>query len=129
LALVRAAQAAAQRAELEQIRLAESNHRVRNSLQQVADLLALAPATGSREALDEAAGRVRSIAAVHDLVTRADGGSVPAGALLGRVAAGVDSRIELQVDDVALPLPLAQRLTIAANELLTNARKHGAPPI
>jgi hypothetical protein len=60
---------ASARAELEHALLAESHHRVKNSLQTVADLLLLGrPAGPDAGAFDDTAERIRAIAAVHDLL-------------------------------------------------------------
>ena len=72
-------------AELEQALLAEAHHRIKNSLQTVADLLLLGRGEGA-EAFDATAERIRSISAVHDLLAGERGGTVAAGELLRTVA-------------------------------------------
>ena len=72
-------------AELEQALLAEAHHRIKNSLQTVADLLLLGRGEGA-EAFDATAERIRSISAVHDLLAAERGGTVAAGELLRTVA-------------------------------------------
>jgi two-component sensor histidine kinase len=117
-------------AQLEHALLAESHHRVKNSLQTVADLLLLGrPAGPDAGAFDETAQRIRAIAAVHDLLSEERGGRISADALLRTVvaAAAVDARVE--ADAVDLDPACAQRLAIVVNELLTNAARHGAPPV
>ena len=122
------AQAAAARAELERTLAIEANHRIKNDLQTVADLLLLGrPADGDGNAFDETAARIRSIATVHRLLAEADT-AVDGGALLRhhreRAHAGA-SRGGAGVFDPAT----AQKIGIVANELVTNAFQHGAPPI
>src|SRR4051812_21626015 len=89
LALAQAFQQAAREAELRRRLSAEAHHRVKNSLQGVADLLYLARAGQDEEAgLERAAARIRSIAAVHELLGRDGGESVAVDELLRRGAAG-----------------------------------------
>jgi two-component sensor histidine kinase len=117
-------------AELEHALMAESHHRVKNSLQTVADLLLLGrPAGSEARAFDETAQRIRAIAAVHDLLGEERGGRIRADALLEAVAAAaaVDARVD--ADALDLEPACAQRLATVVNELLTNAARHGRPPI
>jgi two-component sensor histidine kinase len=128
------AQAAA-RAELEHALLAESHHRVKNSLQTVADLLLLGRPTPDLDpghAFDHTAGRIRSIAAVHHLLAGNLGEGVDAHDLLRTVldaAAPRSADVGVEADPVALDAAQAQQLGIVANELVVNALRHGAPPI
>lgn len=123
--------AAVRRAELEGAMLAEGHHRVKNSLQVVADLLLLGrPDGGSGAAFDQAAGRIRSIAAVHDVLARRSGGRVPADELLAAVAAAADpDGTVLDVEPVALAFQQAQHVGVIVNELVTNAHRHGRAPV
>ena len=121
-----AAARAAAAAELEQALLAESHHRIKNSLQTVADLLLLGRADGAA-AFDATAARIRSIGAVHDLLAGERGGTVAAGELLRTVVATEDATVSS--DDLRLHSKQAQQLAIIANELLANALRHGAPPV
>jgi two-component sensor histidine kinase len=121
---------AAARAELERVLLAEAHHRVKNSLQTVADLLLLArPAGRQGDAFDETAARIRSIAAVHRLLADSHGGNVQAGAILRAVAAVSPASVAVEADALALPADLAQQLGIVANELIENAVRHGCAPV
>lgn len=123
------AQAAA-RAELERVLLAEAHHRVKNSLQTVADLLLLGRPDGpAGRAFDETATRIRSIAAVHRLLADARGSVVDAGAILAAVAGVFPNAIEITADRVELNTDRAQQLGIVTNELVENAIRHGAEPI
>lgn len=125
------AQAAA-RAELEHALLAESHHRVKNSLQTVADLLLLArPASGDGVAFDRTAGRIRAIAGVHHLLAARRGRAVTALDLLEDVARAAAPGVEvrLEADDVLLAPAQAQQLGVVANELIANAVGHGRAPI
>lgn len=119
-------------AELEGAMLAEAHHRVKNSLQVVADLLLLGrpeDAAGA-QALDAAALRIRSIAAVHQVLARRGGGRVPAGELLEAVVASAPAGgVEIHSEPVELPFAQAQNLGVIVNELVTNAQQHGTPPV
>lgn len=121
---------ASARADLEHTLLAESHHRVKNSLQTVADILLLGrPADAGAKTFDETAERIRSIAAVHRLLAERRGAAVSAPALLEAItaAAAVDAQIEAEERD--LGPTCAQQLGIVANELIANAARHGSPPI
>lgn len=120
------------RAELEHALLAESHHRVKNSLQTVADLLLLGrPAGADGAAFDRTAERIRAIAAVHHLLAGRGGRAVTAAELLDGVTRGAasDLAVVLDADDVLLAPAQAQQLGIVANELIANAVDHGSPPI
>ena len=129
LVLARVIRLEAGRAALEQTLAQEASHRVKNDLQTAADFLLLARPDGADgDAFDETAARIRSIAAVHRLLTES-GDRVDGGALLRSVAAGAPVPVDVQADAVALDAATAQKLGIVANELVTNAYRHGAPPI
>lgn len=129
LLVARALRREAARAELERALAREANHRIKNDLQTVADLLLLArPAGEGGTAFDETAARIRSIATVHRLLTEADG-RVDGGALLECIAAGAPVPVEVESQPVELDASTAQKLGIVANELVMNASRHGAPPV
>jgi two-component sensor histidine kinase len=120
--------AAIRRAELEGAMLAEGHHRVKNSLQVVADLLMLARPDDDAggEAFDQAGARIRSIAAVHAVLASRSGGRVPADELLAAVVdAAHPTGTTLDVAPVALPFQQAQHVGVVVNELVTNAVQHG----
>ena len=120
---------AAARAELERTLAKEANHRIKNDLQTVADLLLLGrPENGDGRAFDETAARIRSIATVHRLLTEADD-PVDAGALLRGIAEGAPVPVTVEAEPVAFDAATAQKLGIVVNELITNAFQHGEPPI
>jgi len=120
---------AAARAELERTLATEADHRIKNNLQTVADLLLLGrPEGGDGQAFDDTAARIRSIAAVHRLLTKTED-PVDAGALLKNIAEGAPVPVAVDADVVAFDSSTAQKLGIVANELITNAFQHGAPPI
>ncbi len=124
--------AAIRRAELEGAMLAEGHHRVKNSLAVVADLLLLGrpdDPTAART-FDQAETRIRAVAAVHDVLATRSGGRVPADELLAAVvAAAGPAGTELQVASVPLTFQQAQHVGVIVNELVTNAHRHGQPPV
>jgi two-component sensor histidine kinase len=120
---------AAARAELERALASEANHRIKNNLQTVSDLLLLGrPENGAGRAFDEAAARVRSIAIVHRLLTESEG-TVDAGALLRSIAQSAPVPVVVEAEPIAVDAGTAQKLGIVANELITNAFQHGTSPI
>jgi two-component sensor histidine kinase len=127
LALAQAFQREAREAELRRELTAEAHHRVKNSLQGVADMLYLA--RGDADGLERAAARVRSIAAVHDLLARDGAEAIAVDRLLQRVAADHDDAVQLELQPLSLPVEHAQRVGIVVSELLTNASRHGRAPV
>jgi two-component sensor histidine kinase len=120
---------AAARAELERTLTTEANHRIKNNLQTAADLLLLGrPQGGDGRAFDDTAARIQSIATVHRLLTETDD-LVDARALLNSIANGAPVPVAVDAEPAALDASTAQKLGIVANELITNAFQHGAPPI
>jgi two-component sensor histidine kinase len=120
---------AATRAELERTLAREANHRIKNDLQAAADLLLLGRPDGSdTSAFDETAARLRSIAAVHRLLTEAED-RVDGGTLIRSITGGSGVPVEIEADALTFDAATAQKLGIIANELVTNAVRHGAPPI
>jgi two-component sensor histidine kinase len=120
---------AAARAELERELARESNHRIKNDLQAAADLLLLGRPDGSDgAAFDDTAARIRSIATVHRLLTEAED-RVDGGTLIRSITASAPVPVAVEADQLAFDAGTAQKLGIIANELVTNALRHGAPPI
>jgi two-component sensor histidine kinase len=129
LVLVRALRSAVIRVDLEQTLAREANHRIKNDLQTAADLLLLGrPAGADTAAFDETAARIRSIAAVHRLLSES-ADSIDGGALLRSITASAPVPVRVEAEPAPLDATTAQRLGIVANELVTNACQHGAPPI
>jgi two-component sensor histidine kinase len=117
------------RAELERTLAREADHRIKNDLQVAADLLLLGRPDGSDgAAFDETAARIRSIATVHRLLTEAEN-RVDGDALIRSITAGAPVPVTVEADKLAFDAATAQKLGIIANELVTNALRHGAPPI
>jgi two-component sensor histidine kinase len=122
-------QDAAERAERERTLAREANHRIKNDLQTAADLLLLArPAGADGAAFDETASRIRSIATVHRLLTEAED-QVDGTALLRSITAGAPVPVTVDAEPMRFDAATAQKLGIVANELVTNAVRHGGAPI
>lgn len=120
--------------------LDEVNHRVKNSLQQIASVVRLQSRAvehaDAREALSKTLDRIIAVGRVHEqLYTAGDGvGSFDAGRYtealaqdlvgsLGREDVGLETKIEHAMLDVKQAVPLA----LILNELITNALKYGCP--
>ncbi|MGH9017436.1 MAG: sensor histidine kinase, partial [Acidimicrobiales bacterium] len=114
----------------------EVHHRVKNNLQTISSLLRLqarrlAPGQG-QEALREAERRVRSIAVVHEILSREPGDEVPFDEIvtsLVRMAedsAVSDSSVDIQVtgDLGEVGADVATPLAVVLAELLQNAVEH-----
>jgi two-component sensor histidine kinase len=120
---------AAARVELERALAHEADHRVKNSLQVAADLLLLERPEGSAaSSFDDTAARLRSIAAVHRILT-VSSDRIDARALLTDIAAAGPADVTVDAAPIVLDAPTARKVGIVANELITNAARHGAPPI
>ncbi|MHB8681956.1 MAG: sensor histidine kinase [Acidimicrobiales bacterium] len=114
----------------------EVHHRVKNNLQTISSLLRLQarrlePGKG-QEALREAERRVRSIALVHEILSREPEDVVPFGEIVqSLVRMAEDSvvsgaRVEIAVDgDIGeVPADVATSLAVVLAELLQNAVEH-----
>jgi two-component sensor histidine kinase len=120
---------AAIRAQLERTLAQEANHRIKNDLQIAADLLLLGRPDGTHgTAFDETAARIRSIATVHRLLTEAED-RVDGAALLRSITADAPVPVTVDAEPGAFDAATAQKVGLIANELVTNAFRHGAPPI
>lgn len=133
-------EAADNNAERYAILLREGDHRIKNSLQIVSSLLSLQASREenlhAREALLSAAGRVQSVARMHDALQASEGeDSVDLGAVLenmcgslqamGGEALGVDVRVETQ--RCYAPVVTTRSIGLAVNELVVNALRHAFP--
>jgi two-component sensor histidine kinase len=114
----------------------EVHHRVKNNLQTISSLLRLQarrlPPGGGRLALEEAERRIRSIALVHEILSREPGQQVPFNEIVDQVVrmandAVVNERpVRFTVTGEAgeLPAEVATPLAVALTELLQNAVEH-----
>jgi len=114
----------------------EVHHRVKNNLQTISSLLRLqarrVPAKAGREALHEAERRVRSIALVHEILSREPGDQVSFDEIVVSLVqmakdsvvgpASVEISVEGDLGD--LPADVATPLAVTLAELLQNAVQH-----
>ena len=120
--------------------LAEVNHRVKNSLQQIASVVRLQARAveqpEAREALDKTLDRIIAVGRVHEqLYTASDGvGAFDAGRYAEGLARDLidslgreDIELLTQVEPVMLDVRHAVPLALILNELITNALKYGCP--
>ncbi|HET7486740.1 MAG TPA: sensor histidine kinase [Acidimicrobiales bacterium] len=119
----------------------EVHHRVKNNLQTISSLLRLQgrrlPPGEGRVALAEAERRIRSIALVHEILSREAAEQVPFNEIIDpllRMAKETALSPEGAVAFVSrgnagqLPAQLATPLAVVINELLQNAAEHAFPP-
>ena len=118
----------------------EVHHRVKNNLQTISSLLSLqarrAGAGAGREALREAERRVRSIALVHEILSRDPGDQVPFGEIVrSLVQMAKDSVVSAREVDISVAGDLgdvsadvATPLAVIVAELLQNAVEHAFGP-
>ncbi|HEY2428405.1 MAG TPA: sensor histidine kinase [Acidimicrobiales bacterium] len=119
----------------------EVHHRVKNNLQTISSLLRLQarrePAGSGRTALEEAERRIRSIALIHEILSRETGDSVDLNEIVvqlvrvaeeGVFSSEVAARFRVDGDGGILPADVATPLGVVLTELLTNAAEHAFPP-
>jgi PAS domain S-box-containing protein len=120
----------------QRILLNELNHRVKNNMQMLQTLLDLgaqrAKSAEAREVLDEASGRVTAMAAAQRvLYTMPDATRFNARDFLNTVCETAKQtfpqnvHIDYESDAIQLPNDAVMPMALIANELLTNAVKHG----
>jgi two-component sensor histidine kinase len=120
--------------------LDEVNHRVKNSLQQIAGVVRLqSRATQQpqvREALEKTLSRIMAVGRVHEQVYKAEGrlGVFDAGAYAEQLARdlvqsmGRDNvTLATEADPALLDLSHAGPIALILNELVTNGLKYGCP--
>ncbi len=118
----------------------EIHHRVKNTLQTISSLLGLqARRTSSSEAkvaIAESVRRIRSIALVHETLSREAGEEVPFTEILrplvqmvAEAVSSPDRRIDFEVRGEAgtLPAEVATPMAVVLTELLQNAADHAFP--
>ncbi|MDQ1444797.1 MAG: two-component system, sensor histidine kinase PdtaS [Acidimicrobiaceae bacterium] len=118
----------------------EVHHRVKNNLQTISSLLRLQarrlPPGEGKTALEEAERRIRSIALVHEILSREPGQQVPFGEIVEQVVRMAKDavvsdrpvRINVSGDAGELPAETATPLAVALTELLQNAVEHAFDP-
>ncbi len=118
----------------------EIHHRVKNNLQTISSLLQLqARRTDSGDAhyaIAESVRRIRSIAMVHETLSREAGEEVaftevlrPLVQMVAETVSSPDRRIDFDVvgDSGYLPAQIATPMAVVLTELLQNAADHGFP--
>ncbi len=137
-ARARIAESERKRAELAETLNREIAHRVKNNLAMVAGMLQLQIAQQSEErvaaALREAMTRLFAFASINEELQNAEGDRLDLVSALRRVGEATSQvfaakEVELSVegDATLCPSRVVTDFSIIANELITNAIKHGAP--
>jgi two-component sensor histidine kinase len=121
--------------------LDEVNHRVKNSLQQIAGVMRLQARASNnpevREELEKTLARIIAVGRVHEQVYKAEGrlGVFDAGSYADHLARDLvqsmgreDIRLEIDTESALLDLSHASPIALILNELITNALKYGCPP-
>ena len=121
------------RQQTESLMLRELNHRVKNSLQNVASVLRLQQRVSPpevREALNNASLRVTAIGRVHEgLYNMVDmsASSVYLGKLLHDVSTAMMVDFDTEIHNMSLDIDLAVPMSLMMTEAVVNAIKHGKP--
>ena len=118
----------------------EIHHRVKNNLQTISSLLRLQArrltSDEAKEAVSESVRRIRTIALVHETLSREPGEDIAfieiVRPLMRLVEEGLQSkdrpvRFEVKGDGARLPATVATPLSVVILELLQNAVDHGFP--
>jgi two-component sensor histidine kinase len=118
--------------------LQEMHHRVRNNLQTISALLMmqlrrLDPESPGAAALAKSAGRIQSIAAVHNLLCREDVGVTTVQEVARQVGDNAqgglvgDAPVHFEIEGTPLPISSREATVIALiiNELVNNSLSHG----
>src|SRR5581483_3660966 len=118
----------------------EIHHRVKNNLQTISSLLRLQgrrlASPEAKAAIEESVRRVRSIALVHEILSRETGEDVPFLEIVRPVCRMVEEafhspdrpvRCHVRGDVGQLPAQIATPLAVVLNELLQNAFDHAYP--
>jgi two-component sensor histidine kinase len=118
----------------------EVNHRVKNSLQQIASVVRLqaraVQAPDAREALEKTLSRIMAVGRVHEQLYKTEGrfGAFDAGEYSETLARELveslgrdDVTLTTDVESALLDMRQAAPLALILNELVTNALKYGCP--
>ena len=118
----------------------EIHHRVKNNLQTIAALLRLQGrrlrSPEAQEAIEESERRIRSIAIVHETLSRESADVVNFAEIVGPLVRVVEETVstpelrlhfDVQGDAGELPGDIATPLAVALNELMQNAVDHAFP--
>jgi PAS domain S-box-containing protein len=122
-----------------EVLLQEIHHRVKNNLQVISSLINMQirklEAGDNRDALEECRARVQAIALIHEkLYQSQDFSRIPFSEYAKSLASSVfqanratsaNVRLDLAIDELALPVDQAIPCGLILNELIGNALKHG----
>jgi two-component sensor histidine kinase len=119
----------------------EIHHRVKNNLQTISSLLRLQgrrlTEPSAKAAIEESVRRIRSIALVHETLSREDGDEVDFGEIVRPLVRMVEEGLtsperplgfRISGDGGKLPSPAATSLAVVLTELLQNVVDHAYPP-
>ncbi len=124
-----------------EVLLREVYHRVKNNLQMVQSLLKMGSRTmqssDARQAIDTAVQRVHVMAMVHEHLYQMPNLSrlslpeylrdVVEGAIASNSERPERVRLEMEIEEIPVPVDFAIPLGLLANELVSNCIKHGIP--
>lgn len=136
---IRARETAQDQAETRTRMLLEMQHRIKNNLQTVADLLSLEEARPTTHpdaaaSLRDSVTRIKTIAAAHELLTADQVGTtdildlaarVAENARLAQIHPGQDIEIRVTGESVRLNSKAATAFALVVNELVSNTLEHG----
>lgn len=136
---IRARENAQDQADTRTRMLLEMQHRIKNNLQTVADLLSLElarPTThpDAAQSLRDSVTRIKTIAAAHELLTADQVGAtdilelaarVAENARLSQIQPGQDVQIRVSGEAVRLNSKAATAFALVINELVSNTLEHG----
>lgn len=118
----------------------EIHHRVKNNLQTISSLLRLqgrrADSPEAKLAINESVRRIRSIALVHEILSRDAGDDVPFDEIVRLLVTmfhettsmpGRTIPVEVRGDGGTMPATTATSLAVLLNEILQNAADHAYP--
>lgn len=118
----------------------EIHHRVKNNLQTISSLLRLQgrrlTSREAKQAIEESVRRIRSIALVHEALSREGSGEVPFNEIVRPLVRMVEEslvspeqpvRFQVHGDGGRLPARVATPLAVVVTELLQNAANHAFP--
>ncbi len=118
----------------------EIHHRVKNNLQTISSLLRLQgrrlESPEAKAAIEESVRRVRSIALVHEILSREAGDAVPFIEIVRPLTRMIEEalytserpvRVVVEGEAATLPAIIATPLAVVINELLQNAYDHAFP--
>ncbi len=136
---IRAREAAQDQADTRTRMLLEMQHRIKNNLQTVADLLSLElarPTThpDAAQSLRDSVTRIKTIAAAHELLTADQVGAtdildlaarVAENARLAQILPGQNIQLRVTGESVRLNSKAATAFALVINELVSNSLEHG----